>query len=819
MTYPELMRLADPFTPLARLERVLPWSVRLRARRALLWLVLLAVVLVALGAFAPQVAALAPLVGRAAQLNAFLLFVLPLALASHMLEAYAYSCLGRQSRVDYDAAVVLLSADRADLTASLLGARAARLALLRLGVSPEERDQFLAGARPKVAAVGWSAEAGPDGRLSLAELAAGVYVADAELRAFLDARAVTPAAWAEAFAWVSREATAAWEELAWWRAEHLDRVPSIGREWAFGQTWALERVGRPISSEAAYARAPEIEAAFKPSVDRVEAILAGEGKNAIVVAPESETALAIVAAVARRAARGDAVPEVEGKRFFSIDAAGLASTAGNLAAFERALRQGVAQAAAAGDTVVVLPALPAAIETARAIGADLAGTLAAAMSSTRVSVVACAARRGYHDTVETDRDLMRGFERVLVEEPDGSSLLRLVEGAAAAAEARGEGLVTVQAAIGAASALRRFLEDGAADDRARDLLSEAFSLARQDGRRILLPRDIDAAVSAMTGVPTGAVDDDERALLARLDATLAARVVGQPAATSAVAAAVRRARAGLAAEARPLATFLFLGPTGVGKTETAKALAEAYFGGEDRMVRLDMSEYAAEDGLAKLLGWDGHQGHLTSRLRERRGGLLLLDEFEKASPAVRALFLQVLDEGRFSDAAGEPVSARNFVIVATSNAGSRLFYDALSRGAEPPTKDDVVAAAVREGSFAPELMNRFDGVVAFSPLSPEARRGVAATLLRKTAAKLAEKGIHLRQDDALVAFVAGHGEDPAFGARAMRRAVDGAVEAAIAEAIVAGTLNPGDTAALAPDGAGGLRAERVNPTEKNEAQR
>jgi ATP-dependent Clp protease ATP-binding subunit ClpC len=808
MTYPEILRLADPFAPLARLEGLAPFLVRLRIRRALKWLVALAVLLVLAGAFSAQVPSLAALAPHAPRLNALLLFVLPLALAAHMLEAYAYSCLGREARVDYDAAVVILLADRADLTASLLRARGARLALMRLGVSPAERDAFVAAERARIAAADWSADAGPDGRLSLAELARGVYRADASLRAFLDARAISAAAWDEAFAWSSREAAAAWDELAWWRAEHLDRVPSIGREWAFGQTWALERAGRPLSSEAAYARAAEVGAAFAPAVDRVEAILAGQGKNAIVVAPEGETALAVVAAVARRASRGLAVPEVEGKRFFSIDAAGLASTVGDLAAFERALRQGLAQAAAAGDTIVVLPNLPAAIAAARSIGADLAGTLAAAMAASGVSVVACAPRRGYHDTVETDRDLMRGFERVLVEEPDASSLLRLVEDAAARAEARGEGLVTVQAAMEAAAALNRFLDDGAADDRARDLIAESFAAARQDGRRILLPRDIGAAVSAMTGVPTGAVGDEERELLSRLEATLAARVVGQPAAVAAVAAAVRRARAGLAGASRPLASFLFLGPTGVGKTETAKALAETYFGGEDKMVRLDMSEYAGNDGLSKLLGWDGHQGHLTSRLRERKGGLLLLDELEKANPAVRALFLQVLDEGRFSDAAGEAVSARNFVIVATSNAGSRLFYEALSAGAEAPSKDEVVAAAVREGSFSPELLNRFDGVVAFAPLSPEARRGVAVNLLRKTAAKLEEKGIHLAQDEALVSFVAGYGEDPAFGARAMRRAVDGAVEAAVATAIVDGSVGPGDTVTLSPDGRGGLAARR-----------
>jgi ATP-dependent Clp protease ATP-binding subunit ClpC len=809
MTYPEILRLADPYAPLARLERALPWATRLKIRRSAHWLLCLSLLGVLLGAFAPQVTALAALAPYATRLNAALLLVLPIALASHMLEAYAYSCLGRQSRVDYDAAVVALLADRADLTGSLLAARGARLALLRLGIAPLDRDAFLSSDRAKVSAVSWTVDPGPDGRLSLAELARSVYAADPSLRAFLDARATSAAAWGEAFAWSSRESAAAWESLAWWRSENLDRVPSIGRQWAFGQTWALERVGRLISSEAAYARAADVEAAFRPAVDRVEAILSGSGQNAIVVAPESETALAIVAAVARRAARGESAPSVEGKRFFSIDIAGLASTTGDLSIFERALRQGFEQAAVAGDTVIVLPGLPAAIDAARGIGADLAGTLASSMSATGVSVVACAPRRGYHDTVETDRDLMRGFERVLVDEPDEASLLRLVEDAAAAAEARAEGVATVQAAIEAASVLRRFLEDGAADDRARDLLAQAFQAARADGRRILLPRDIDEAVSAMTGVPTGAVGEEERELLSRLETTLSARVVGQPAAVAAVADAVRRARAGLASASRPLATFLFLGPTGVGKTETAKALAETYFGGEDKMVRLDMSEYSAEDGLAKLLGWNGHQGQLTAKLRERKGGLLLLDELEKASGAVRALFLQVLDEGKFSDAAGEPVSARNFVIVATSNAGSRLFYEALSKGGDLPSKDEVVGAAVREGSFTPELLNRFDGVVAFAPLSPEARRGVASTLLRKTAAKLEEKGIHLRQDEALVSFVADYGSDPAFGARAMRRAVDGAVEAAIASAIVSGSLNPGDTVSLSPDGQGGLAAAKA----------
>lgn len=806
MTFPELLRLADPFLPAAELERLDSYEKRHRTTRAFGWAVFLTL---ALGLLAEThlVDAVSLHVN---QVRGLFLVVFSLWVAAHCLEAYFFSYYFREARVDYDAAALALLADRADFTGSLLGSRLGRYALMRLGVSAPQLATFVGSDRGRYPAASLVVDPGADGRVSLAELAEACYRQDEGLRAFLDQRAIRADHFREAFDWVAREEREARDRAAWWREENLGRAPSIGRAWAYGQTYQLERIATPISRDPEYARAEEASRAFAPAVARVEAILAaGDGGNAFVVAPELAAAFSVVAAVAKRAARGDAPPLLEGRRFYVLDAGALASTVGSREDFENAIRRGLAQAALAGDVAVVLTAVGNAVEAARAFGSDFGSIVQDAAASRRLPLVAIESRRAFHDTVEPDRDLMRSFERVVVESPEGAALARFVEEEADAAFGQTGVFATVQAVFAVAEDTRRYLDDGAPEDRAADLLRAAMSGVAASGRSILGVEDVHAAVRQITGVPAGEVGEAERATLGRLEEELRERVVGQEAAVKAVAEAVRRARAGLASSDRPLASFLFLGPTGVGKTETAKALAASYFGGEERMVRFDMSEFSGADALGKLIGFPGEgQGALASSLREKRGGLLLVDEFEKASKPARDLFLQILDEGRFTDASGEKVSAKNFVVVATSNAGASLYYEALSKGEPAPARDAVVAAAVREGSFSPELLNRFDGVVCFAPLSAESRQGVAATLLRKAGKKLAEKSIKLLVTQPLLDYVAKAGENQAFGARAMRRAVEGEIEAAVADAIVAGQVRPGDSVQVEAEG-GRLAARRA----------
>jgi len=242
-----------------------------------------------------------------------------------------------------------------------------------------------------------------------------------------------------------------------------------------------------------------------------------------------------------------------------------------------------------------------------------------------------------------------------------------------------------------------------------------------------------------------------------------------------------------------------LGPTGVGKTETTKALSEAFFGKDASVMRLDMSEYHSYDSLPRLLGSfeEGKSGILTSMLREHPYGVLLLDEFEKTSKEVMNLFLQILDEGMFSDSTGKKVNARNCVIIATSNAGSDMIWESIKSGQNlADQKDKIVNEIIKEGIFKPELLNRFDGVILFHPLNETHLKSVATLMLKQLQGRLQEKGIELVVNEALINFLVRRGSDPKFGARPINRAIQEKVEEVIAEKMIKGEISAGSKVEL-----------------------
>jgi ATP-dependent Clp protease ATP-binding subunit ClpC len=339
-------------------------------------------------------------------------------------------------------------------------------------------------------------------------------------------------------------------------------------------------------------------------------------------------------------------------------------------------------------------------------------------------------------------------------------------------------------------------------DKTADILYEAANRAASDRRAVVLPSDVLTIVEKRTGIPAGELTETERAALLNLEENLRKRVIGQDGALSAVAASLRRARAGTANPNRPFGSFLFLGPTGVGKTETAKALADAFFGGESTIQRIDLSEYKTSDALERLIGsfTKGIPGVMSSMLREKPYGVLLLDEFEKTTTDIKHLFLQILDEGFFTNAGGKRVNCRNLIIIATSNAGSDLIWSSAQGGGNlAGDKKKIINALVERGIYTPELLNRFDGVILFEPLVGKNLRIVAKMMLQKLAARLMERGISFVPTERLVDVVMESGTDPQFGARAMQRAVTEKVERAIADKILRGELRPGSRIELSPE--------------------
>jgi ATP-dependent Clp protease ATP-binding subunit ClpC len=315
-------------------------------------------------------------------------------------------------------------------------------------------------------------------------------------------------------------------------------------------------------------------------------------------------------------------------------------------------------------------------------------------------------------------------------------------------------------------------------------------------------------VSRLTGVPVAELTQEERQKLLKLEDTLSARLIGQADAVQAVSDAVRLSRAGLGQANRPIATFLFLGPTGVGKTELAKALAEAVFGDEQAIIRIDMSEYMERHAVARLIGappgYVGYEegGQLTERVRRRPYSVILLDEIEKAHPDVNNVLLQVFDDGRLTDGKGRVVDFSNTIIIATSNLGAPLIMANLERPEDERTdektlKDELMS--VLKGHFRPEFLNRIDDIIVFHALSRDDIQAIVKIQLERVVRTASAQDIHLTVDDSLVDHLVEVGYQPEFGARELKRQIRHAVETRLAKEILGDQLKPGDKVTLGWD--------------------
>jgi len=330
--------------------------------------------------------------------------------------------------------------------------------------------------------------------------------------------------------------------------------------------------------------------------------------------------------------------------------------------------------------------------------------------------------------------------------------------------------------------------------KALDVLEQSAVYVQKLKEKIVLPHHIAEIVSKKTDIPVGKMEVKEKEVLLNLENLIHNRIVNQQEAVNEISIAMRRARMGLASKTRPMGTFLFLGPTGVGKTETAKALSEIYFGSEKKMIRLDMSEFQAISDIQRLIGATSPvemQGLLTTLVRETPFSLLLLDEIEKAHPNILNLFLQVLDEGHITDGQGRKVVFTNTIIICTSNAGADMIFKQIESGS-PVKKDDLLSVLFGKNIFKPEFINRFDATVIFNPLTKENLLQIAQLSLQGLQKNLKERDIQFIITETLKEKIVELSYKPEFGAREMRRVIQDKVENAVATALLSEKIIKGD---------------------------
>jgi len=586
-----------------------------------------------------------------------------------------------------------------------------------------------------------------------------------------------------------------------WGREKLGRIPGIAKDWSYGYVYYLEKFAQPIEATNDYASTTLESHHHQKEAREVEAILArGREANVLLVGKEGVGKLGIMARVAKEISQGNIFPQLEHKHIYVVDGQALVSSGDGKNAFEQTLRLVLNESAQAGNIILVITDLHTVIQSAQAVGSDLIALLDPYLTTNTIQIVGITNEQSYFGLLERIPKIIQRFDKVDVQSGDRNETLSVVLDYVDDLEGRHHLAYTYPAVARLVDNADRYIASGVMPDKALDILLELTTLLSSQGVKIVTEPVVNQFFTEKTNIPVGEVGTQERETLLRLEQTLHQRVIGQDEAVKAVATTMRRARAGVQNPDRPIGSFLFLGPTGVGKTEVSKSLAAAFFGNEEAMMRFDMSEYKTYDSLDKLIGsfQTGQSGTLSKALKQKPYGLLLLDEFEKSNDQVKDLFLQILDEGKFADMNGNTINARSTIIIATSNAGADIIWNLFEQGKNPAHyKQDLINAIINEGIYKPELLNRFDGVVVFHPLASADLLRIAGLMLKKLEKRiLKNKGIAITYTDEVVRQVATKGSNPQFGARPMNRYIQETIEQVIADKILAEGVRAGMTVHL-----------------------
>ncbi len=532
-------------------------------------------------------------------------------------------------------------------------------------------------------------------------------------------------------------------------------------------------------------------------IRRMEQILSRRRKNNPVLIGESGVGkTAVVEGLAQLIAADDVPDTLKGKEIVALDIAAMVAGSKFRGEFEDRLKAVIKEIeAAAGKTIVFIDEVHTIVGAGAAEGAiDASNMLKEPLSRGKFQLIGATTLNEYREHIEKDSALERRFQKVYVGEPTVGETIEILEGLREKLEEHHQVKITDDAIRAAAKLSERYISDRFLPDKAIDLVDEAASKLRVDGSgKEVAEGGIAALVSQWTGIPAERMVDEERERLSKMEDLLHERVIDQEEGVHAIAEAVRHSRAGLSDPRRPIGTFLFLGPTGVGKTELAKALATFLFGSDDALLRIDMSEYMERHAVARLIGsppgYVGYEegGQLTEAVRRRPYQVILFDEAEKAHPQVMNLLLQLLDEGRLTDGHGRTIDFKNTIIIMTSNVGSEYFTTNLA--------EDQVREKVEEElkhTFRPEFLNRIDETIIFHPLSEEAILKIVDLKAKTLDERLKEQGIAITITEEAKKVLAKKGYDPHYGARPLERVLKCLVENPLAMKIVSGEVKEGD---------------------------
>ena len=616
-------------------------------------------------------------------------------------------------------------------------------------------------------------------------------------------------------------------------------------------------------------------------IERVVQILSRRTKNnPCLIGEPGVGKTAIAEGLAQRIIQGDIPETLKNKRVVSLDISGMVAGAKYRGDFEERIKKALNEVKKAGDVILFIDEIHTIVGAGSAEGAvDAANILKPLLARGEINVVGATPTNEYRKYIEKDAALERRFSPVMVEEPNKEDAIKILEGLRDKYEAHHNVKIPDESIKAAVEYSIRYVNDRYLPDKAIDLIDEAASkvkmktytkpdslkklddeiekltrekeeaIATQNFEKaanlrdkeknkkkeleekqekwkntnnkkvsIVTAEDIANVIATWTGIPVNKITESENEKLKNLEENLHKRVIGQDEAVTAIAKAIRRGRVGLKDPNRPIGSFLFLGPTGVGKTELSKALAENLFGNENTMIRIDMSEFMEPHSVAKLIGsppgYVGYDegGQLTEKVRRKPYSVILFDEVEKAHPDVMNMLLQILEDGRLTDSQGRTVNFKNTVIIMTSNVGARLITDRNKLGFTnnqnekeknkedyEETKKEVMAELKKQ--FRPELLNRIDDIIVFHKLENKDIEKIIDLMLNQVIKRMKAQDIEIEISDDVKKLIAEKGVDNNYGARPLRRAIQSMLEDKIAEAILDGIVQPNKKAkAVVKDG-------------------
>lgn len=588
-----------------------------------------------------------------------------------------------------------------------------------------------------------------------------------------------------------------------WTYENLLRQGSLGKDWASGYTITLDQFAIDWRRVVSKWAVREI-IGHQKEIEQSEMVLARSNmSNVLLVGDQGTGRKSIVEAIAQKCYLGASLPELNNKRVVELDLVTLIARIQDPEKLEAILDQIFSEVVASGNVILAIDELQNFVGQSQAKPGvvDISGILSKYLPIPNFQFIAITDYSGLHKNIEANPSFAQFFRKIEVSEITESETIRILQSAALELEYKSKILILYPSIREIVNLTGRYMPSLPFPKKALDVLDETAVYIQTLKEKVVMPHHVAKIISDKTEIPVGKMDVKEKEVLLNLEDLIHKRIINQQEAVKEISIAMRRARAGIASKKRPMGTFLFLGPTGVGKTETSKALAQIYFGSEDKMIRIDMSEFQAISDIPRLVGAVSPiemQGLLTTPVRETPFSLILLDEVEKAHPNILNLFLQVLDEGHITDGQGRKVVFTNTIIICTSNAGAEMIFEAAELG-RAVEKDALLEVLFQKQIFRPEFINRFDAAVIFKPLTKDNLLKISELMLQSLQKNLKEKEIDFEITEPLKEKIVELSYKPAYGAREMRRVIQNKVENVVAQALLTEKLKKADKFEIDPE--------------------